>query len=105
MQTGSDHEADMPLQRGISAAQAPRCAPETLYAPPRVPGTTVGFRFTPSQRDRLARLARILDVSQTQAVQAAVVHMLATVELRERVHATVPSEHRSAGAGEAPEAQ
>lgn len=53
---------------------------------------TIGFRFTPRQRARLQRLARMLDTSQAQAVHEAVIHLLATLEMRQPVHRTVPSE-------------
>jgi hypothetical protein len=53
---------------------------------------TIGFRFTPRQRERLVRLARLLDTSQAQAVHEAVAHTLATLERREPLHRLVPSE-------------
>jgi hypothetical protein len=53
---------------------------------------TIGFRFTPRQRARLQRLARMLDTSQAQAVHEAVIHLVATLELRQPVHRTIPSE-------------
>ncbi len=57
-----------------------------------VPGATIGFRFTPRQRERLRRLARMLDTSQAQAVHEAVAHTLATLERREPLHRLIPSE-------------
>lgn len=57
-----------------------------------VASPTIGFRFTPRQRERLRRAARMLDVSQAQAVHEAITHLVATLELRQAVHRTIPSE-------------
>ena len=53
---------------------------------------SIGFRFTPRQRERLRRLARMLDVSQSQAVHEAIAHTIATLERREPLHRVIPSE-------------
>lgn len=56
---------------------------------------TIGFRFTPRQRERLRRAARMLDTSQAGAVHEAITHLVATLELRQPVHRTIPSEDAS----------
>lgn len=58
---------------------------------------TIGFRFTPLQRARLDRLARMLDTSKAQAVQEAIAHTLATLERREPLHRLIPSEREERG--------
>lgn len=57
-----------------------------------VASLTLGFRFTPRQRDRLRRLARMLDTTQAGAVHEAIAHTLATLERREPLHRLIPSE-------------
>lgn len=59
----------------------------------QVPANTLTIRLSPTQRARLQRLVRMLDTTQTEVVNEALIHLLATIELREQVHRIVPSEH------------
>jgi hypothetical protein len=50
-------------------------------------------RMTKRDQERLVKLRRILvDLDQTAITRRAWAHLLATLELREEVHLTVPSE-------------
>lgn len=57
-----------------------------------VPTGALTVRLTQRQRDRLQKLTRMLDATQTQVVQEALVHLLATLEMHESGHRYVPSE-------------
>jgi predicted transcriptional regulator len=57
-----------------------------------LPKGTLTIRLTEKGRQRLARLSRARDSNFTQVMNDALIHMLATYELRERIHAVVPSE-------------
>ncbi len=59
-----------------------------------MPSGALTVRMNPRQRARLERLVRMLDATQAQVVQEALVHLLATLELRQPVHRFVPSEQR-----------
>lgn len=60
-----------------------------------LPADALTVRLTPRQRARLDKLKRMLDTTQSAVVNEALIHLLATLELRESVHRTVPSEQES----------
>jgi predicted transcriptional regulator len=62
---------------------------------PIVPSGAFTARLNPRQRARLVRLARMIDATQAQAMNEAVTHYLASLELREPIHRTVPSEEHT----------
>jgi hypothetical protein len=60
-----------------------------------VPTGALTVRLNPRQRARLTRLTRMIDATQAQAVNEAITHYLASLELREPIHRTVPSEEQT----------
>lgn len=59
-----------------------------------VPSGALTVRLNPRQRARLQRLTRMLDATQAQTVNEALVHLLATLEMGQPVHRFVPSEQQ-----------
>lgn len=59
----------------------------------KVPRGDLTFRPTPRDKARLEALKRRLDAGQSDVIRRALIHMLATLERGEAVHASVPSEH------------
>jgi hypothetical protein len=57
-----------------------------------LPKGAIYVRTTARSRRRVERLAERWDCTLTDAVNRAVIHALASVELREEVHTFVPSE-------------
>lgn len=60
-----------------------------------MPTGALTVRLNPRQRARLTRLTRMIDATQAQAVNEAITHYLASLELREPIHRTVPSEEQT----------
>ncbi len=60
-----------------------------------VPSGALTVRLNPRQRARLQRLTKMLDATQAQTVNEALVHLLATLEMGQPVHRFVPSEQQS----------
>jgi predicted transcriptional regulator len=60
-----------------------------------VPSGALTVRLNPRQRARLQRLTNMLDATQAQTVNEALVHLLATLEMGQPVHRFVPSEQQA----------
>jgi hypothetical protein len=60
-----------------------------------VPSGALTVRLTARERARLEQLMARLDTTQSRAVNIAMIHLLATLELGERIHGQVPSEQKA----------
>ena len=65
---------------------------ERCYTLRDLPKGALSVRLSDRARRRLEKLARIRDASYTQVINDALIHMLASWERREQIHAYVPSE-------------
>jgi predicted transcriptional regulator len=65
-----------------------------------LPKGAISVRLTPAGLRRLERLTRIRDSNKTQVFADALIHMLASYERHEQIHAYVPSEQEERGNGE-----